>query len=234
VEAGRARFGLIPIENSREGTVVETVDLLFESNVKIAAELAIDVNFSFASQSEKLENIKKIYTKDIAFRQCSKFLKDYFEGLKVEMIAVESTSKAAKMAVEDPTAAAICSHIAAKLFELPVLFENVGDSINNRTRFYILAKDFVNQKSDLGDKTTIIVELPNTDKPGILATFLQDFKEKNINLTKIANRPYKDSNDFSFWFFMELEGHFSDEPIKEIFDKYEGKIKVLGSYVRNC
>ena len=234
VEAGRARFGIIPIENSREGTVVETVDLLFESDVKIAAELAIDVNFSFASQSEKLEKIKKIYTKDIAFRQCSKFLKEYFDGMKVEMIAVESTSKAAKLAAEDPTSAAICSHIAAKLFELPVLFENVGDSVNNRTRFYILAKDFVNQKSDLGDKTTIIVELPHTDKPGVLATFLQDFKERNINLTKIENRPYKNSNDFSFWFFMELEGYYTDEPIREIFEKYQGKIKVLGSYVRNC
>jgi chorismate mutase / prephenate dehydratase len=232
VDSGRARFGVIPIENSREGTVVESVDLLYEVNVNIAAELAIDVNFCFASMNDKIPQIKRIYTKDIAFRQCSKFLSDYFEGKNVEMIAVESTSKAAKMASEDANSAAICSIIGAKLFDLPVLFENIGDSINNRTRFFIIAKDFTNLKSDFGDKTTLIAELPNTEKAGVLATFLNDFKERNINLTKIQNRPYKDRNDFSFWFYVEFEGHQEEKIVQEILAKYSNCIKVLGSYVK--
>ena len=232
VESGRARFGVIPIENSREGTVVESVDSLYETNVKIVSELAIDVNFCFASLNDKVHQIKRIYTKDIAFRQCSKFLNDYFDGKNVEMIAVESTSKAAKMASEDANSAAICSIIGAKLFDLPILFENIGDSVNNRTRFYIIAKDFDNQKSEVGDKTTLIAELPHTERAGVLATFLDDFKQRNINLTKIQNRPYKDRNDFSFWFYVEFEGHHSDPAVAEILEKYQDSIKLLGSYVK--
>ncbi|TAF96128.1 MAG: prephenate dehydratase [Cytophagia bacterium] len=232
VDTGRAKYGVIPIENNQEGIVYETVDLLNETSVNIAAELKIPVHFALATEAETPAKIKRIYSKDIAFRQCRGFLNKYFEQSNAEEIQVESTSKAAKLAAEDPESAAICSVIAAKLFGLPVLFDNIEDNSNNRTRFFILAKNFVNQPCGQ-DKTTIIARLPDTDKPGILAAFLQDFKRNNINLTKIESRPYKGSEDFNFWFFIELEGYFEDPNVQKVFKKYQNCIKWLGSYVKN-
>ncbi len=232
VDTGRAKYAVIPIENNQEGIVYETVDLLNETNLNIAAELKIPVHFSLATEAENPSRIKRIYSKDIAFRQCRGFLNKYFEQSFVEEIQVESTSKAAKLAAEDPESAAICSVIAAKLFGLPTLFDNIEDNSNNRTRFFVLAKEFVNQPSQ-NDKTTVIARLLDTDKPGVLANFLQDFKRNNINLTKIESRPYKGSEDFNFWFFIELEGYFKDENVQKVFKKHQKCLKWLGSYVKN-
>ena len=232
VDTGRAKYGVIPIENNQEGIVYETVDLLNETNLNIAAELKIPVHFALATECENPNRIKRIYSKDIAFRQCRGFLNKYFEQTQPEEIQVESTSKAAKLAAEDHEGAAICSVIAAKLFSLPVLFDNIEDNSNNRTRFFILAKDFINQPSQ-NDKTTIIARLPDTDKAGILADFLQDFKQNNINLTKIESRPYKGDEAFNFWFFIELEGYYQDKNLQNAIQKHKSYIKWLGSYVKN-
>jgi len=233
VDTGRAKFGVIPIENNQEGIVYETVDLLNEMNVNIAAELKIPVHFTLATEAENPSKIKRIYSKDIAFRQCRGFLNKYFEQTHPEEIQVESTSKAAKLAADDPESAAICSAIAAKLFSIPILFHNIEDNSQNRTRFYIISKNFVNAASG-NDKTTIIARLPDTNKPGTLANLLQDFKKAGINLTKIESRPYKGDEDFNFWFFIELEGYFEDENLTKVFKKYKSSIKWLGSYVRNA
>lgn len=232
VDTERAKFGVIPIENNQEGIVYETVDLLKETNINIAAELKIPVHFAIATEAENTSNIKRIYSKDIAFRQCRGFLNKYFEQQGVEEIQVESTSKAAKLAAEDPQSAAICSEIAAKLFGLPLLFKNIEDNSNNRTRFFILAKDFKNQPSG-NDKTTIVAQLSSTDKSGVLADFLQDFKYEGINLTKIESRPHKGTEDFNFWFFIEFLGFETHEGFRRILNKYKKEIKILGSYVKN-
>jgi chorismate mutase / prephenate dehydratase len=233
VETERVRFGVVPIENNQEGIVYETVDLLNETNVNIAAELKIPVHFCLATEAENPAKIKRIYSKDIAFRQCRGFLNKYFEQHQPEEIQVESTSKAAKLAAEDPEAAAICSEIAAKLFRIPVLFHNIEDNSNNRTRFFILSKKFENLPSG-NDKTTLIARLPHTDEAGVLASFLQDFKDFNINLTKIESRPYKGDEDFNFWFFIELLGYFKDDNFQKVLEKHHESIKILGSYVRNA
>ncbi|MGL4629986.1 MAG: prephenate dehydratase, partial [Leadbetterella sp.] len=171
--------------------------------------------------------------KDIAFRQCRGFLNKYFEQMGVEEIQVESTSKAAKLASEDPESAAICSEIAAKLFRIPILFQNIEDNSQNRTRFYILAKNFENQPSG-NDKTTFIAMLPKTDESGILADFLFDFKKAGINLSKIESRPYKGNEDFNFWFFVEAIEYAKSDAFQEIIAKHGSYIKILGSYVRNA
>ncbi|MCE6990270.1 prephenate dehydratase [Dyadobacter sp. CY323] len=231
VETGRAKFGVVPIENNQEGMVIETVDFLREKNLSIVAEVLLQVHFTFASQADTLKHIRRIYSKDIAFRQCGKFINEYLEGLGIELIPVESTSKAAKMASEDPDAAAICSSISARLFGVPILFDNIEDSDQNRTRFLILAKDFVNVKSD-DDKTTIIANLPNTNRPGVLYEFLKDFNDRGINLTKIESRPLRGEAAFRTWFFVEFIGHINDKPVQEIMHKYGTHMKWLGSYIR--
>jgi len=231
VETGRARFGVVPLENNQEGMVGETVDLLREKELHIAAEVLLSIHFGFASQNDSLGKIRRIYSKDIAFRQCSTFLREYFEDNRVELIPVESTSKAARLAFAEPESAAICSHIAARLYGVPVLFDNIGNSDQNRTRFLIISKDFQNQKSQ-ADKTTIIANLPNTNKPGVLFDFLKDFYDRNISLTKIESRPLREGSSFRYWFFVEFEGHHEDEPVREILKKYGSLMKVLGSYVQ--
>ncbi|TDB64477.1 prephenate dehydratase [Arundinibacter roseus] len=231
VETERARFGVVPIENNQEGVVGETVDLLREKELHIAAELLLPIHFAFVSQSDSLSQIRRIYSKDIAFRQCSKFLREYFEDQNIELIPVESTSKAAKLAFQEPDSAAICSHIAARLYAVPVLFDNINDSDQNRTRFLIISKNFQNQKSH-SDKTTLIANLPNTHRPGVLFDFLKDFYDRGINLTKIESRPLRQGSSFRYWFLVEFEGHYEDVPVKEILDKHGNNLKVLGSYVR--
>jgi chorismate mutase/prephenate dehydratase len=231
VETGRVRFGVVPIENNQEGVVEEAIDLLLEKDLRIAAEVQIPVHFTFATKAENLADITHIYSKDIAFRQCSRFLHDYFDELPAEQIPVESTSKAAKMVAQQPNTAAICSTIAAKLFDVPVLFDNIEDSDLNRTRFLILAKDFVNQPSGR-DKTTLIARLANTNSPGVLAEFLQEFNARGINLTKIESRPLREGATFRYWFLLECEGHANDPDLQEILNHHAAEVKWLGSYVR--
>lgn len=231
IETSRARFGVIPIENNQEGVVVETIDLLGNTELKIAAEIPLSIHFAFGTNEEHLTNINKIYSKDIAFRQCKKFINESFNGRKIELIPVNSTSLAVKRALEEEGSAAICSHIAARMYNLPILFDNIEDSENNFTRFLIISKDFVNNRSG-NDKTTILAK--TTDKPGSLVTLLQDFYDAGINLSKIESRPAKKGKNFKYWFYIDFDGHFEDENVEPVLKKHKTDTKWLGSYVKLC
>jgi len=223
VSNGQAKFGVIPIENSSNGIVSDTISCLNDYNLKIIAEVVVDIHHVFASRQDKVQEIEKIYSKDIAFGQCQNFLSD-FSFDEIEQIPVESTAKAAKLAVTEEKSAAICSAVAAKLYNLPILFENIEDNQNNRTRFFIVS-DFDNAPSG-NDKTSLLVKLSNT--PGALVEFLNDFEKRHINLTKIKSHIVGGNSIF----FIEFNGHQSDPEIKGIIDKHKENIKVLGSYVK--
>ncbi|AHM62112.1 chorismate mutase [Flammeovirgaceae bacterium 311] len=230
VQTGKARFGVVPIENNQEGVVAETMDSLESFNLKIVAEVAQPIHFCLATVADSITSIRKIYSKDIAFRQCQNFMSKYLRDQEVHMIPVNSTSEAARMALkEGPETAALCSSVAAKIYKLPVLFDNVEDADYNMTRFLILAKDFINQKGKQ-DKTTILAKLP--DKPGGLVSFLQDFHQRNINLTKIESRPVRGERSFATWFYIEFDGHRDDDAVQEILNKYDDRLIWLGSYVK--
>ncbi|MCU0448622.1 MAG: prephenate dehydratase [Bernardetiaceae bacterium] len=232
VDTGRCRFGVVPIENNREGSVHETIDLLIATDVKIAAEIPMDIHFTFASREDRVPHIRKVYSKDIAFRQCKRFLEEYFgERDDVELIPVESTSRAARLAAEEPHSAAVCARVAAQIHGLPVLFDNIEDSSDNRTRFLILAKNFVNQPVK-GSKTTIVVRLAGDTQAGSLANFLNDFNQAHINLSKIESRPAKQNKKFTYWFFIEFDGHFEDEAVAPVLARHRDSIKWIGSYVK--
>jgi len=223
VAKGTAKFGVVPIENSSNGIVTDTINCLDEYDLRIIAEVVIDIHLCFATMCEDIKKISKIYSKDIAFGQCRKFLEDL--GLdEVEQIPVESTAKAAKLAAQDTYAAALCPSIAAKMYNLPILFENVEDDMNNRTRFFVIS-NFENQPSG-EDKTSILVRLAN--KPGALVDFLNDFEKAKVNLTKIKSHIVGGQSVF----FLEFNGHKDDKDIAEILAKHKGEIKVLGSYVK--
>ncbi|MCK4440769.1 MAG: chorismate mutase [Sulfurovaceae bacterium] len=223
VSKGTAKFGVIPIENSSNGIVSDTINSLSDYNLKIIAEIFVDIHHTLSSTCENIRDIKKIYSRDIAFGQCQNFLQDC--GLdEVEQIPIESTAKAAKMAKREKGSAAICSDVAAKMYSLPILFKNIEDYNNNKTRFFIVS-NFDNLPSG-NDKTSILVKLSN--RPGSLVEFLNDFEKYSINLTKIKSHIVGGISIF----FIEFDGHKDDKNIQEIIKKHENSIKILGSYVK--
>ncbi len=223
VHRGTAKFGVIPIENSSNGIVSETINCLKEYDLQIIAEVFIDVHHTLASRCNSIKEIKKIYSRDIAFHQCHKFLEDC--GLnEVELIPVDSTAKAAKLAMEEDGTAAICADVAAKMYNLPILFQNIEDRDNNKTRFFIIS-DFENLPSG-NDKTSILVHLPN--RPGSLVDFLNDFERCEVNLTKIKSHIIEGES----LFFIEFNGHKGDLHIEEIIKRHRDEIKILGSYIK--
>ena len=230
LESKRAKFGVVPIENSRDGIVGETLDLLSKSSVKIVAELYMPIHVSFATKAHKLEEITKIYSKDKGFGQCREFLSEH-GFYDIEQIPVESTAKAAILAAQDEKSAAICSHIAAKLYGVPTMFENIEDETDNATRFVILS-DFKNGISEQ-DKTSILVRLKDAIKAGALVGFLQDFEAQSINLSKIESRPSKDKDGgFNYWFYIDFFGHIDEERIQKVLSKHTEEVTWLGSYVK--
>jgi chorismate mutase/prephenate dehydratase len=231
VHAERAKYGVVPLENNQEGVVNETIDNLGEYDLNIVAEIPLSITFAFATSLDRVDSVKRIYSKDIAFRQCKNFIDNTFSERKVELIPSNSTSKAVKLALEDSGGAAICSVIAAKTYGLPILFHNIEDSLDNFTRFLIIGKDIKNQKGPM-DKTSILTRL--ADEPGALANFLQDFYHAKINLTKIESRPAKEGKQFKYYFYIDFDGHIDDKKVKKVMNKYKNNTKWLGSYVKMC
>ena len=121
VNTRRARFGVVPLENNQEGVVSETIDLLGSTDLHITAEIPLPIHFAFATTCESVSEIKKVYSKDIGFKQCKKFLRESFNGSQIEYIPVNSTSKAAKIALEERGSAAMCSHIAARMHNVQII-----------------------------------------------------------------------------------------------------------------
>lgn len=223
VEEGRAKYGVVPIENSSNGIVGDTINCFDNYNLNIIGETVLDIHHTLVSNCSKTQDIKIIYSKDIAFDQCSIFLENYHLN-EVKYEYVDSTTKAAKLAAKTPNSAAICSKLAAKTHNIPVLFESIEDKKDNKTRFLIISK-FENERSN-NTKTSIIVKLPNTQ--GSLISFLNDFKKAKINLNKIKSHIVKGISTF----FIEFEGDKNDKEVQKIIKKHNSHIKVLGSYMK--
>jgi len=222
-----AKYGVVPIENNTEGAVGETLDCLSSyDEIKIVSEIYMDIHHSFATKAESVENVKRIYSHPQGYNQCRKFLEEH-QLLDVEFIPTQSTAQAAQKAVNEADAAAICSHIGAKLYNLPILFGKIEDNLANRTRFLILS-DFKN-KPGIQNKTSILAK--TDDKPGGLVEFLQSFQDAKVNLTKIESRPAKERG-FKTVFYLDFEGHIDDENVQSVLEKNQKhQIKWLGSYV---
>jgi chorismate mutase/prephenate dehydratase len=223
VASKRAKFGVVPIENSSGGIVLDTLVALNRYDLKIIANFSIPIHHSFATTCEHISKVDKIYSKDIVFSQCREFLNEYNLD-DIELIPVNSTAKAVQLALNEQNSAAICSHIAAKLYNLPILFENIEDDPSNKTNFIIIS-DFENAQSGF-DNSAILAKL--SKESGSLVSFLQEFKEANINLTKIESHIIKGE----LIFYIEFNGHKDEPHIKELFNIFDKEIKFLGSYVR--
>lgn len=221
VNEGRATYGIVPIENSSNGIVGDTINCFYTYNLNIVGETVLDIHHTLVSNCKNVEDIKTIYSKDIAFDQCSIFLENYHLN-EVKYEYVESTTKAAKLAAQNKNSAAICSKLASITNNIPVLFNNIEDNKNNRTRFLIISKKQTQKTKK--DKTSIIARLSNSY--GSLINFLEDFKKEKISLNKIKSHIVNGRSTF----FIEFEGHKEDKNIENLLSKHDKEIKCLGSY----
>ncbi len=219
-------FAVLPVENTLQGVVGETVDLLGATRQPlVVGEIAIPIHFVFSSTNERLEEIRTIYSKQEAFLQCSNFLNQPALEQAVRT-PVASTTEAVVRAAGDPTGASLSAEIAASLNGVPILFRHVENNARNKTRFLVLGHDQPNPTGK--DKTSLFAKVPNVS--GGLEGLLAAFKQVDINLSKIESRPMDDAVNFETWFYIELDGHREDLAKREIFDKYD--LVWLGSYPR--
>jgi len=226
---GEAKYGVVPIENNTEGAVGITLDCLGKFDSLVVSEIYMDIHHSFATTCESIKDIKKIYSHPQGYNQCRKFLEEHML-LDIEFIPTKSTAASAKLAAKEPNSASICSHIAAKLYNVPILFDKIEDNLANKTRFFILS-DFKN-KAGIQNKTSILAKTQN--RPGGLVRFLQSFENEKVNITKIESRPAKESG-FQAVFYLDFEGHIDDKNVQRVLKVNEGinEIKWLGSYVKS-
>jgi len=229
VEKEKVDFGVVPIENSTEGVVNQTLDMFIGSEVKICGEILVQISHDLLSKSGKRQDIRKIVSHPSALAQCREWLRKNFSD--VERVETVSTAKAAQIAVQDKAVAAVAGSLAAQLYGLKVIESRIEDYIQNYTRFLILSRQ--SREKTGKDKTSILFSIPHS--PGSLVQALKPFEEKGINLTKIESRPVKDK-PWEYIFFLDFEGHATDAPILETLDEMEDTIlfmKLLGSYPRN-
>ncbi len=219
-------FAVLPIENTLHGIVGETVDLLGATGrALIVGEVVTPIHFVFASRAEELGTVRKIYSKQEAFLQCSGFLNQPALE-KAERVPATSTAEAARLAATDECAAALCPDIAATLAGVPIRFRNVENNARNKTRFLILGRP---QPKPTGrDKTSVFARVPNVS--GGLVGLLKSFSDHGINLAKIESRPMDDAANFETWFSIDLDGHIDEPNVKALIERHS--LIWLGSYPR--
>jgi chorismate mutase/prephenate dehydratase len=226
VEHGECDYGVVPVENSIEGAVTHTFDLLVDSELKICAQILLKISHNLLSRVKNLTDIKRIYSNPQVFGQCRNWLLQNLP--KAGQIPVASTTEAAQRAAKDKKVAAIASSFAAKVYGLPIVKSNIQDIAHNTTRFLVLATQDVPQTGK--DRTTILFSIK--DRVGALHAMLTPFVNNNINLTKIESRPAK-KKAWDYYFFVDFEGHRLDRNVRNALDHLEGMckyLKVVGSY----
>lgn len=229
VDRGEADFGIVPIENSTEGVVNYTLDMLIEAEVKICGEVLIRISHELLSQSGNPKDVRKIYSHPQALAQCQQWLRKKFP--QVPLTETLSTAKAAQMAFDDPMVGAIASPLAARLYGLKVIESRIEDYLHNYTRFLVLGRKM--EKRTGRDKTSLLFSI--ADSPGSLHQALKPFAENSINLTKIESRPIKDK-PWNYIFFLDFEGHAADPQIEAVIAALKRNVlfmKLLGSYPRS-
>jgi chorismate mutase / prephenate dehydratase len=228
VEKGRAQYGVIPVENSTEGMVSHTLDMFMQSDLKINAEVMLEVHHYLLSRTGRIEDIKRINSHPQPIAQCRNWLAEHLPDVPVMDVA--STAVAAQIAGEDDTAAAIASELAATLYDLKVVEARIEDQVNNFTRFLIIGKNMAEKSGD--DKTSLMFSVK--DEIGILYRMLEPFSKRGINLSKIESRPLK-RKAWEYIFFLDFAGHITDLSVAEAIQELKGCcqfVKVLGSYPR--
>lgn len=228
VSKGHCDFGIVPIENSAGGGIRETLDAFVETDVLVCAEANMAIHHNLLANCP-MHDIRRIYSQPEVFAQCRNWLAATFK--EAETIPMASSSKAAQLAADEPDSAAIASSIAAEIYGLKILCQDIEDIANNITRFLIISKQDAEPSGD--DKTIILFSTAH--KTGALVDVLNVFKDYAINMTNIGSRPNK-KREWEYYFFVDFLGHKLDEHVKKALVEAKNhclQLSVLGSFPRS-
>ncbi len=227
VKKEETMYGVVPIENSIEGSVNQTYDLFLDYNLKVCGEIVLKIaHCLIAHPGTQLNSIKTVYSHPQALAQCRKFL----EKLGCRLISTFDTAGSVKMIKNERLmdAAAIAGERAAEIYCMSTLAREIGDTRNNYTRFFVLSKQDSPYSGE--DKTSIIFSVKSI--PGALSLVLKEFAIRNLNLTKIESRPTK-RTPWEYNFYLDFEGHRNEGESREALKSIREKtvfLKILGSY----
>ena len=230
VEGGIADFGVVPIENSSEGTVNHTLDMFLTSGLKICGEVELRVQHHLMGKMASLEAVKRICAHAQALAQCRGWLDDQLPD--VERIAVSSNAEGARRARDERGTAAIAGRAAAEIYALTLLANEIEDRQDNTTRFLVVGRKLFSSSG--ADRTTLLVSASDTDDAGALFQLLEPLAQHRVNMTRIESRPSR-KRKWDYVFFIDIEGHVSDAPVAKALAALETRaslFKVLGSYPR--
>ena len=228
VESDAADYGVVPVENSTEGVVNHTLDMILQSPLKICGEVQLRIHHHLIGYIESIHQVHRIYSHQQSLAQCREWLDLNLPD--VERVPVGSNGEAAQLARAESGAAAIAGQCAADIYQLPIVAANIEDEPNNTTRFLIIGTRFVPPSDD--DKTTLLVSSPN--RPGSLYRLLEPIARHGLSMTRIESRPSR-RGMWDYVFFIDLEGHMENESMAKALEdlRQEASLfRVLGSYPR--
>ena len=226
VERKGAHYGIVPLENSTEGVVRDTLDMFARTSLKVCAEVFVPVQHHLATRAGSLREVKRLYAHPQSYGQSRIWLRENLS--KAEWVAATSNSKSAQLASVDSEAAAICTDIAAEIYNVPLVAHHIEDSPHNRTRFVVVGEN--EPKPSGKDKTSIYFSVRH--KAGALLEAMGAFHDNNINLTMIESRPTKQM-PWEYVFFIDFQGHVQDKQVARALAQLEERslfVIVLGSY----
>jgi chorismate mutase/prephenate dehydratase len=226
VERGEAHYGVAPVENSSEGAVSRTLDLMLGTSLKICGEVMLRVRQCLMRKSGSLDGIAVVYSHAQSLAQCHEWLNQHLPGVARE--AVASNGEAARLAALDAKAAAVGGELAAEHHGLAIIARDIEDDANNTTRFLVLGREVVAPSGR--DKTSLA--LSTTNQPGALLGILQPFAEAGISLAKLESRPARNGN-WEYVFYVDIEGHIGNPVVQQVLARLGGHctfMKVLGAY----
>lgn len=225
-EAGTADFGVVPVENSTEGAVNRTLDLLLQTTLSISGEVSLPVHHSLMSKSGSMENVARICAHSQALAQCQSWLNQHYPDIERQSVA--SNGEAARMAQDDPSIAVIAGEVAGQKYDLQVVKANIQDDPHNRTRFAVIGRL---QTAPSGrDQTSLVLSVPN--KAGAVYNLLAPLAKHGVSMTRFESRPAR-MGTWEYYFYVDVEGHARDEKVARALDELKGNaafFKLLGSY----
>jgi chorismate mutase/prephenate dehydratase len=229
VERGKTALGMLPLENTTEGVVTQTLDLLAGAEATICGELRLPVTQHLMSRSGRLEDIRRVASIDQALAQCRGWLDRHLPG--VERMELASTAVAARLAAREEDVAAVGSSIAAEVNGLEIVESSVQDRSDNTTRFLVMGRE---PALPCGRDSTLVVYTVMKTQPGTLHALLEPFASRGVNLASIHSRPIP-GKPWEYLFFLELEGHFAEPAVREAMAAAEAvahSSRCLGSFPR--
>ncbi len=226
VEAGHADFGVVPVENSGQGTIQSTLDMFLTSNLKICGEVELHIHQYLLSRTGRIEDIERVYSHPMSLAQCKTWLRQNLPA--VEKAAVVSNAEAARRARLADDAAAIAGESAGHVYGLKVVSGPIEDRPDNATRFLVLGRELFSPSGH--DRTSLLVFV--RDQPGALYNVLSPFAKYGVSMNRIESRP-SHTGRWQYAFFIDVSGHVEQDAVKSALSElgeYAADVKILGSY----